>query len=54
MEFSTAVWLVSGTGLLLIVATWRHILRRRRPEALGFISGQWIAQHRAATHDPNR
>jgi len=47
-----------GAGILLLIGA-AFVLRRGRrssprPQDLGVISHQWIAQHRATTHDPNQ
>jgi len=45
----TMVWIVLGIGLLVALArtiAWRH--ERGRPADLGFVSHQWVAEHRLA------
>jgi len=49
----TAVWIVVGVGVTLVLAIW--LGRHESDEAAdgGFVSNHWIAEHRASDmHDP--
>ncbi len=50
------LWLLTGGALCLVAILFALTQsgRRRRGRDLGVISDQWIAQHRASAHDPNR
>jgi hypothetical protein len=43
---------ISTVGVAAIVAVWRSRMKAAR--TMGFISEQWIAQHRAAASDAHR
>ena len=49
-------WILAGGALFvaIVFALNQAARRRRRGRDLGVISDQWIAQHRASAHDPNR
>lgn len=44
-----AVWIIVGTAIVGVVVKWIVWHRERRWESgLGFVSQQWIAEHRAS------
>jgi hypothetical protein len=49
-------WILTGSALVvaIVFALIQSGRRRRRGPDLGVISDQWMAQHRASTHDRNR
>ncbi len=53
-----SLWARIGAAILVFIGAAFVIRRGRRsaprPQDLGVISHQWIAQHRATTHDPNQ
>jgi hypothetical protein len=55
MHISAAVLMMVGTVLVVAAVCALLVSRfRKRPNDLGFISSQWVAQHRASSQDPNR
>jgi hypothetical protein len=49
-------WLAAGIGVVAVVTKWAAWLDRRgRAPALGFVSHQWLAEHRLSQiSDPQR
>jgi hypothetical protein len=47
-------WLIAGGVLLVAIMCGLFRPRRPRSRDLGAFSDQWLAEHRATTHDPSR